>query len=374
MENTKSYINPETGEIINQFKVGCNFDPAIIEKAAELNEKYKGKAVIKEWFGSDAANHLVTARPKWRLPDISSKDFEKFVRDSLDKGIVFNYTMNSIQPYGSKKEMVAHKHEIQALVKHLEDIGVYRITFANPMMGMFIREVSDIELELSTIAHLDTVTQAKYFHDTLKVNKFCLGIHKNRDRDFLESIARYANENDIIIEALANEYCGVAGPDYATHCPYRDSCYLCHATNVTKEDSMSYDNYPMHFCMSARDDHSEVAWLRMRWIRPEDLPKYNRLGLYYWKISGRTGSVDYVTKMMEAYMSQNWEGNLLNLWKPLQTIYNGKNEFSEELPINIPNKKLDGFIDHWMDKNFVCGDRLCGTDCTYCADFMEKIK
>lgn len=372
MENTKSYINKETGEFINQFKVGCNFDPAIIEKAAELNEKYKGKAVIKEWFGSDAQNHLVTARPKWRLPDISNKDFEKFVRDSLDKGIVFNYTMNSIQPYGSKKEMVAHKKEIQDLVKYLESIGVYRITFANPMMAMFIREVSNIELELSTIAHLDCVTQLKYFHETLGVNKFCGNILKNRDRDFLTNVAKYCNENNIIFETLCNEFCYVAGDTYATHCPYRDSCYLCHATNVTKEDSMSYDNYPMHFCMSARDNNSEVAWLRSRWIRPEDLKKYNKLGLYYWKISGRTGSVDYVTKMMEAYMSQNWEGNLLNLWKPLQTIYNGNLEFTEDLPIYIDNKKLDGFIDHWMDKNFICSDMLCGTDCTYCKDFFDK--
>lgn len=360
--------------MINQFKVGCNFDPLIIDKAAELNEKYKGIAEIKEWFGSDAENHMVTARPKWRLPDISKKDFEKFVRRSLDKNIVFNYTMNSIQPYCSKVEMLKHKKDIQDLVKYLEGIGVYRITFANPMMAMFIREVSDIELELSTIAHLDTVTQAKYFHETLGVNKFCGNIMRNRDKDFLERLAKYANENNIIIELLANEFCGVAGNTYATHCAYRDSCYLCHAANVTKEDSMSYDNYPMHFCMSARDDHSDVAWLRMRWIRPEDLHYYNSIGINYFKISGRTGTTEYITKLMEAYMSQKWEGNLLNLWKPLQTIYNGNQEFTEELPINIPNKKLDGFLDHWFNQNCECSNFLCGTDCTYCKDFFDNIK
>ena len=374
MDNTKSYINQETGEIINQFKVGCNFDPAIIEKAAELNEKYKGKAVIKEWFGSDAQNHLVTARPQWRLPDISNKDFEKFVRDSLDKDIVFNYTMNSIQPYGSKKEMVRHKADIQNLVKYLESIGVYRITFANPMMAMFIREVSDIELELSTIAHLDTVTQAKYFHETLGVNKFCCGIHRNRDRDFLKNLAKYANDNDIIIELLANELCGVAGDTYATHCAYRDSCYLCHATNVTKEDSMTYDNYPMHFCMTSRDNNSEVSWLRMRWIRPQDLHYYNSLGLYYFKISGRTASSSYLFKLMEAYMSQTWDDNLVALWKQLSTIYNGNNEFKEKLPINIPCNKLDGFLDHWFKQNWECSNFLCGTDCTYCKDYFETIR
>ena len=360
--------------MINQFKVGCNFDFEIIDKAVELNEKYEGKAEIKEWFGSDASNHFVTARPQWRLPDIKEEDFKEFIKRSRDNGIYFNYTMNSIQPYGSKKEMLAHKQDIQDLVKKLEDYGVYRSTFANPMMGMFIREVSNIELEISCITHIDTVTQLKYFHDTLGVNKFCNSILKNRDRDFLKNAADYCNENGIILELLANEFCGVAGQGYATHCPYRDSCYLCHATNVTKEDSMSYKNYPMHFCMFARDDHSEEAWLRMRWIRPEDLHYYNDIGINYFKISGRTGSTEYVTKMMEAYMCQHWEGNLLNLWKPLQTIYNGKQEFEEKMPIYIDNKKLDGFLDHWFDKNFECTNQLCGKTCKYCEEFYNKIK
>lgn len=361
--------------MINQFKVGCNFDMALIDKAVELNEKYKGKAEIKEWFGSDASNDQVTARPKWRLPDINKKYFEEFVKKSLDNNIIFNYTMNSIQPYGSKTNMLAHKQEIQDFAKWLEDIGVYRITFANPMMAMFIREVSNIELEGSCILHVDTVTQMKYYHETLGVNKFCNSILKNRDRDFLKNAAKYCNENHIILELLANEFCGVAGKGYATHCPYRDSCYLCHATNVTKEDSMSYDNYPMHFCMFARDDHSDEAWLRMRWIRPEDLHYYNDIGINYFKVSGRTGTTEYVGKMMEAYMSQHWDGNLLNLWKPLQTIYNGKNEFEQKLPTYIDNKKLDGFLDHWFNQNFECANELCGTTCKYCEKFMnERIK
>ena len=53
------------------------------------------------------------------------------------------------------------------------------------------------------------------------------------------------------------EMCGVAGIDnqgshYATHCVFRDSCYICHACNRTKEESMLDNNYPMSYCMSAR--------------------------------------------------------------------------------------------------------------------------
>jgi len=314
----------------NLFKVGCNFDLALIDKAAELNSKYKGKACIKEWFGSDSSHAATAARPDWRLQDISKDHLKEFVRRSKEAGIVFNWTMNSISPYGSKPELFAHKQEIQDFVRELEDIGVYRITFANPMLAMIIREVSKIELEASCILHIDAVSQMKYLHETLGVNKFCNNLLKNRDKVFLKNAAQYCKDNGCIVELLANEFCynnGVdaSGTNYAAPCIYRDSCYVCHATCKTKDDTMCYNNYPMQFCMGSRNGNQE-GWLRSRWIRPEDLHYYNDVGIDYFKISGRTGTTSYLTSVMEDYMRGSHEGSLLTLWKPLETIYNGKSE------------------------------------------------
>lgn len=362
---------------MNLFKVGCNFDIKLLDIIQELNEKYEGKGKVVELFGSDKLHEELAARPGWRLPDITPMEFAKYIKKCNEMGIIFNYTMNSIQPYGSKNEMLRNKESIQSFVKWLEEVGVKRITIANPMLAMIIREVSDIDLELSCIAHIDTVTQFKYYHETLGINKFCNSVLKNRNRDFLVNAAKYCNENGILFELLANEFCGVAGVDgegnqYATHCPYRDSCYLCHATNKTKEDSMTYNNYPMNFCMCARNSTPE-AWLRMRWIRPEDLHYYNEIGINYFKISGRTGSTEYLKKMIEGYLSGSWEDNLLSLWKPLETIYNGENELHHEHSVYIDNKKLDGFLDKWFKEGWECENHLCGTECKYCENFMKKI-
>ena len=98
--------------MINQFKVGCNLDWELIDKVAELNDKYKGKAEVKEFFASPTSAAPMTARPDWRLPNISDKDFEKYVKLSLDKNIYFNVVLNSIQPFMSKPSMVNHKKEI----------------------------------------------------------------------------------------------------------------------------------------------------------------------------------------------------------------------------------------------------------------------
>lgn len=363
--------------MINEFKVGCNFDPKLIDAAIDLNEKYKGKAVIKEWFGSDALHSELAARPTWRLQDISIDDFSKFVKKSKENGIVFNYTMNSINPYGSKQNLVANKKSIQDFVKQLEDIGIYRITFANPLIAMIIREVSNIELEASCVLHIDAVTQMKYLHETLNVNKFCNSILKNRSKAFLKNAASYCNKNGLILELLANEFCYNNGKDsnginYAAPCIYRDSCYVCHASCKSKEDSMCYNNYPMQFCMGSRNGNGE-GWLRSRWIRPEDLHYYNDIGINYFKISGRTGTTNYLVSMIEAYMKQSFEGNVLGLWKPLETIYNGKSETSHEFQDFIDNKKLDGFLDHWFNGDgFECCDQICGETCDYCHRFYHE--
>ena len=57
------------------------------------------------------------------------------------------------------------------------------------MLAMMIREVSNIELEASCILHIDAVSQMKYLHETLGVNKFCNNLLKNRDKVFLKNAA-----------------------------------------------------------------------------------------------------------------------------------------------------------------------------------------
>ena len=355
----------------NLFKVGCNFDPNLINIVANLNEKYKETAQVMEFFGSTKKYGELTARPDWRLQDLSDKEFETYVKESLKNNIKFNYTINSILPYGSKQEIIKNKQKLQDFVKYLEDIGVYRITIANPIIAMIIREVSNIELEISCISHIDTVTQLKYFHETLGINKFCGSILKNRNKTFLTNVAKYCNEHNLIYELLANEFCGVAKDNYATHCVYRDSCYLCHATCKTKEDSELYNNYPMKYCMFARNNNNE-SWIKMRVIRPEDLHYYNDIGLNYFKVSGRTGTSEYISMVLEAYMKQSFDGNFLSLWKPLETIYNGKSELTHTFSNYIDNKKLNGFLDHWFNENFNCEDQICGETCNYCKEFYTK--
>lgn len=358
----------------NNFKIGTNFDFDLLNKIIEINNKSENGNKITEIYGSDRKHAYLAARPDFRLPEIEKDDFKKYVKIAKENGINFNYTMNSIMPYGSKKCLAENIEEIKEYIKLLEDIGVYRITIANPAMLEIIRNYvkSDIEIEISTIMHIDTITQIKYLYENYGVKKICANLNKNRDFEWLKNAANYCNKNDIILELMVNEFCGVGGDNYATHCVYRDSCYICHATNKTYKDTLSLNNYPMNLCTNSRNKNI-ANWLRLKWIRPEDLKYYNDIGINYFKITGRTGSSEYLQKVLNAYMTGNFDGNLIELWKPLESINPNVKE-AEVKSFYIDNKQLDGFIDIWAKHNHNCDYEICGESCKYCENFYKNIK
>lgn len=356
----------------NNFKVGVNFDLDLLDKIIDLN-KVKSKGKITELYGSIQMHSDLAARPDFRLPDVNLKLLRDYVKKAKENGIDFNYTLNSFMPYGSKTNLYEHVNYVVDLIHLLEDdIGVYRLTIANPLMLEIIRNIakSDIEVEVSTCAHIDTITQIKYYYEKYGVNKVCGNLNKNRDFKFLEKAAEYCNKNGIIYELMVNEFCGVGGKDYATHCIYRDSCYMCHATNHTFGDTMTFNNYPMELCTNSRNENIS-NWLKLKWIRPEDLIHYNEIGLNHFKVTGRTGSSEYIIKTLKAYFDCNYEGNLIELWKPLESIKPGTKE-SEIKNFYIDNKKLDGFIAKWK-VGHNCDNEVCGETCTYCNKFYEQI-
>ncbi len=357
------------------YKLGTNLDIKLLDEVQYLNDKFKNKEIqITELFGSDRQHAYLTARPEFRLPDVSKSDFEMFVKMCNAIDVEFNYTMNSIYP-GSKRFLVEQKSEIMEFVKYLEEIGVKRLTIANPILMDIVREASKtIKIEISTIAHIDAVTQIRYYKENYDIDKVCGNLMKNRSYKFLKKVASYCNSIGVKYELMVNEFCITGGFDYSTHCVFRDSCYLCHASNITKEDALTLNGYPMQYCMTSRKTHP-ANWLRARFIRPEDIDRYVALGITNFKITGRTGTTEYLAAMAHAYMEKKWDGNLLELWKPLETIYSGQKELEFSHPANIPNSQLGNFLDHWFNGDgFYCEDVVCGVDCKYCEEFYDSLK
>jgi collagenase-like PrtC family protease len=358
-----------------RYNLGCNFDPTLPARIAELNSKYaRTQRVISDVYGSDRAHAQLTARPAFRLPDITRHNFEDFVLKLNDVGVGFNYTLNAVHPY-SKRELLRKKQEIVAFVRYLESAGVRGVVLTNPLLIELVREASSrILLEVSTIAHIDTVMQIAYLDETYQIDKVCGNLLKNRNLPFLRAVAAYCKSHHIIYELMVNEFCSVGSVGFATHCVYRDACYLHHTTNATQDDADSFDGFPMNRCILARQQ-DPVNWLRCGFIRPEDVPLYLALGLSHFKITGRTGSTQYLMAVADAYLSGAWFGNLLGLWKPLETIGSTTRELDFHHEASISSRALDGFLDRWLTGDgFLCENQICGHTCSYCSQWHADLR
>jgi collagenase-like PrtC family protease len=353
--------------------IGCNFDPQLIDDVVQLNS-LSNNVKIKELYGSDKQNHLLTARPKYRLPSIKQYDFEDYIRRLKDYGLSFNYTMNAFY-LGTKRDLLTLKGSIVEKVNFLTSCGVDTITISNPLLAEIIREKnSQVKIAISTIAHIDTVTQIKILNERYGISKVYNNILKNRSIKFLSNAQKYCNQNSIELTLIANEFCANTSTDNinTTHCVFRDSCFLCHSQNETKEDDSIINGFPMQNCISTRTCKS--AWLKSHFIRPEDMKKYKSIGICSYKITGRTGTTKYIKTIAEAYIKEKWDGNLLSLWKPLETILSEQDELEFTQPISIENHRLNSFIDHWFgNTNHECANEICGETCRYCDDFAERI-
>ena len=355
------------------YKVGTGFDIALIDKVKYLNDKYCARARVTEFYGSLAFDYELAARPRFRLPEKSVGDLANFIEAASSIGVEVNYTMNSIMPFGSKRAMVENTVQIMDWIHTLEDIGVKLLTVSSPMLLELIKQNggTSLRIELSTIAHVDALTQIKYYHDVYDVKKICGNLMKNRDFEFIKKAVKLCKDLGMQYELMANEFCGVGTQGYATHCIYRDSCYICHATNQSFVDTQLMCNYPMDMCTAGRNAN-HANWLRSNFIRPEDIYTYfTDTGADRFKLTGRTGSMSFQYKILEAYMSGSFDGDLLELWKPLETIKE-TNEGESVSYKTVPNKALERFIDHWRD-GFRCADEVCGTTCNYCQKYYDQI-
>lgn len=356
------------------FQIGCNFDERLLDGICLVNQNARIGSVC-EFYGAIRAHAWLSARPAYRVPDIDIDDLCRFVAKCRNRGIGFNYLLNT--PYaGSKRAISARLEEIRDIVRRLVEMGVTSISVATPLIAEIVRGVSSaVGLEVSTVAHIDTVTQIKIWKEIYGARSVCGNLLKNRSITFLRAAASYCRRVGVTYELIVNEFCTIGSIETgssATHCIYRESCYLCHAENQTHEDALLLGSYPMGMCIRSRS-RPEV-WLKSHFIRPEDVSRYVALGINHFKITGRTGTTDYLLAIGGAYTRGCWDGNLLGLWKNLETIAPEGDELTFKPSCYIDNSKLGRFMDYWFgNPQHDCASEVCGETCVYCDKYLSSL-
>jgi len=130
------------------------------------------------------------------------------------------------------------------------------------------------------------------------------------------------------------------------------------------------------------------------WIRPEDVHVYEERGVTRLKLVDRCSPTDLLARIVEAYRRGSYDGNLADLLPGLQGVRRDRlplqkmaRHFFKPLTFNvlkgaamrdapkrpevfIDNRKLDGFLEHFFEKD--CRLHSCEA-CGYCARVAREV-
>ncbi len=304
-------------------------------------------------------------------PDIdqmTTKQAEEYINFAHSAGLTFNYLLNA--PCTGNMEW--HEDTHRELLQHLEwlsNANVDCVTVAIPyLIELIKRRFPHLKVEVSTIAHVDSVARAKFF-ESLGADSIILHSNINRDFKILKAIRSAVNCE---LGVLANSIC-------LYQCPYEyyHNNTLAHAT----QNRNSLNGYYMDYCVvrCTLDRLSDTSQLiKSRWIRPEDLPIYQEIGIDFFKIGGRAMPTEWIINTTTAYSSLHYQGNLYDILTVLapKTEFVNLGSHNTQIATAVPpsnvyidNQALEGFIDFFKKQDCLSG---C-SQCNYCQKVADKV-
>lgn len=362
-----------------KLSIATNFDNNLINQIS--------KYPVYEIYGKFKKDMFGGGRPSNTLEAIDKEKLELHVKTARDNNIKFNYLLNSACFSNREIDKKWQKEAIEFL-QYLEKIGVNALTVSNHLLLKLIKKYfSCFSVRISIFANVNNYDRAKYWED-MGADFICADVYSlNRNFKELEKITK--NLKNAKIELLANVSC-------LKDCPYANthSVSIAHASNKYDDNDNSLD-YCILNCQ--RDEIIDpIKYLRSCWIRPEDIKFYENIGIEHFKLTERGIPTKELLKRVKAYSEGSYDGNLIDLILGHGFVDNNETIFSYENIDNlntpsdiakeifkirgmgvsrkfpqhvyIDNKKLDGFINYFIE------DKCCGIcdKCSYCKEYFLK--
>ena len=331
-----------------EFSVPYNNDPATLESVFQLKEQNGNR--IREIYLSGPQEYAGSGRIASEL------GFGEFVRvvDSIHRqGIRVNLLLNSICEGSDWYSPAVLSSTMNYLKRVHEEHGVEALTIANPL---YIREIKkrfpQIEVCASVLSDIDCVQKAVIFKKA-GADVITPDVDINRDLNLLKRIKEKTGAE---IKLMVNEGC-------LFRCAFRKFHfnYISHKSRKPEKGMRAEDNvFSLNCIQLSKSDPSQI--LKSGWIRPEDMRQYSEITGYF-KLVGRTSSKTMILRCVEAYMNENWNGDLLELMAG--NLYSiGMSQL-----MHLDNKTLDqiGFFDKVASCSKEC------SECDYCSAVVAKL-
>lgn len=290
-------------------------------------------------------------RAKQWLPAADAGQVETHIADAAERGMRFLYTMNATCN-GNREFSADGQRTLIERLGWLADAGAAGVVATSPYIVETIRQrYPELTVCVSTLANVDNVDKALFYED-LGVNAIYVPEYMNRDFRMLRAMRRRI-KCDLVL--TVNLGCLV-------RCPLRDyhASYISHASESL--DQGCYVDFSLSRCTQIKSA-SPVEIMKAPWIRPEDLARYEALGYDHFKLAGRENGRAWILRAAAAYASRSYQG-LLN------DLVIGFEELAPfgQLPLQIDNTRLDGFLAGFERKDCRLGCHAC----THCEDWTQR--
>jgi collagenase-like PrtC family protease len=325
-----------------RLSVPTNWDPALLEGLVGFP--------VGELYGSLAQAPVGSGRPRVALPHVDQEQARAHIAAVQARGIGFNYVLNASCMGNMEFDKAGHR----ALLDHLawiDGMGVDAVTVTMPYLLRIIKHrFPRLKVKVSVIAHVNSLQMARALQD-LGADEINVDYMLNRD---LRQLAAMRKALSCELSLLVNDLC-------LYQCPYRQYHYNLNGHSTQKDHPLqgSFLDFCIISCTVEKLTHPDQL-IRARWIRPEDLQRYQDLGFERFKLSGRNMTSAWISRAVRAYAGRSYAGNLGDILIP---------DPNGQVHYRIDNGKLDGFLDHFASRDCAASD--CAT-CAYCRKVAER--
>ena len=338
---------------MNYFSISADFIKDSIYKISQLNRKYTDSCIYETYGQMTIGNLIGSGRANDLLPYADWRVLEQYVQELERNKIAFNYTLNS-SCLGNIEFTSKGLQQICDFVKKCYQIGIKKFTVCLPSLIEIIQSLNlDIMIKGSTLCQINNVNKA-IAYKKMGIKHIVVDENINRKFKTLHDInVVFDGKTELIVNVIC----------------YKNCIYEMFHHNQTSHDKNCNRRLPStlfysHKCV-LQQTKSPSDFLRLCFIRPEDIPLYESINIHYFKIQGRQAVINGdILKTVESYMAKKFDGNLIELLNCFQKLNN--------FQVEINNAFLKDFIKPFYDNDNFCKDNCL--NCDYCTNYINSIE
>lgn len=282
------------------------------------------------------------------IPEIARqvKFAEKY---DVDISLAFNTVC-----FGLEKFKKSFRDNLVQMAGNLYNSGVHHIIISDPFIMEIIKEkVPQLKIIVSVFAEVDSLNRLE-FYNKMGVDRIIIPHELNRNPEKLKTFSEKSGcDLEVILNLACYHYCA------------RGDCHSMYTGHYTGEmRTKTFGDYYTSWCYRHKVN-SPGGFLSQDWIRPEDVHRYEKMGIKYFKIAGRATATSWIIRTANAYLERSYEGNLCDL---ITSYYPFTDRFEGDMkPFDYPNKNLDDII----DTLYSCGHHC--EECGRCGDLENEM-